>query len=428
MKESPGSIRVVWGALVLTSLVGRPSALAQTVPAIVGTSDRCHAAVFPRPKFEPDSALNVLVLSFSGHDDSSKKHGDDVSRRITTALPIFVNTSKIQLPSGEPLTHKNISVEYISCTVNSHAEARRLGKLSDAQLVIWGLASTNAEELGKLITKVRESTQKSVKLPLLDQIPITNTGTMIQNAIQIEWVLPEWPPLTGVFQTYLTAVDVPSFDLLGAKPKKVKTLAVFDLGFRELAGAQPHDLYRLVAAVAASRAERYDLASAITANVESSRPASTTQNTPAENLLVHSELQSALAGLHGLSESAVQPRAGLSSLVKAVRECEPDSISCRWISLMNLGWTLERAGDRKNAERCYKEAYKLAMIDKPDPEDLTLRDRVKRLEQERETPLIAWLLPLLGGAAAGIATAIAIPLALSPSYSPPSGTIDPRWR
>ena len=422
------SLHIVWAALSLGTLAGSTSAQAQGTPGTTAaqlvTSDRCNAAVFPQPKFEPDTALNVLVLSFSGHDQSSKKLGGDLSRRITAALPSFVNTSKIRLPSAEILTHKNISVEYVACTVSSHAEARRLGKLSGAQLVIWGLASSNEEDLGKLMTKVRKSGSNKGLQPLLDQIPITNSGSMLLNTIQIDFVLPEWPPLEGVVQTYLTAVDVPAFDAATAKAKKVKPLAVFDLGFSELAGTQPQELYKLVAAVAASRAEQYDVASAITAKVESAPIAPVGQETGSDVRPSHSELQSALAGLRGLSEGATLPRAGLASLVSAVRECEPDSISCRWIALMNLGWTLERAGDRENAKLCYKEAHRLAKTDKLDLDDQTLLDRIKRLEDDTRTPVIVWLLPLLGVAAAGVAAAIAVPVSLMP----PTGTTDLKWR
>ncbi|MBL9044305.1 MAG: tetratricopeptide repeat protein [Myxococcales bacterium] len=291
--------------------------------------------LFPEPT-EPRPELRVLITSFYGADEASEAYGHHVGSRMREEVESHAR-QEIK-PEYSGLQYSAIRVKFVPCSVDDHEKARTLGHKAQADVVLWGKAFCSG------------------KNPLACQTVMINSGNTIKDSPGARMknqsgpvvVQPPDPSTPGRFTTSLTVVRWLGLDANAQSQGQVRRSdQVAALGLPELVSDKPRVLIDVVIGLYAARAERHGLAAE----------------------LLERAKQDVAAGVDGAAELyrliggsyliAGRKEQGLANLEAALRTCRSVDDRCQSVGLANLGWAVDRLGDKAKALSYYKQALPL---------------------------------------------------------------------
>ena len=304
--------------------------------------DRCDKSMAPLPPFpsrKERPGLRLVVTRYHGASKESEDLGAELGSDLERAILEYAKsqqTTPLLRPAG--FTPDELQVRHVPCLVNSHAEARAVGLVWGADVVMWGQAYA-ATTSSRAIKRQRERAVDDAQgLCIACDNVITAKNVQVVG-IQIV------ARTGGRFKTSLTVVHWSTLEATG-KSHHLEEPTAMDLDFPALATNQPRALLHVVLAMYAADQGRHAVAAALFEQAQK-LPGFTGQRHPdIQRLLGRSLL---MAG---------QPKRGVAALNAALSGCATDT-SCRAIALNNLGSAYYHLGDNEKALKLHHLALPL---------------------------------------------------------------------
>ena len=290
---------------------------------------------FPEPT-EPRPELRVLITSFYGADEASEAYGKHVGSHMREEVESHAR-QEIK-PEYSGLQYSAIRVKFVPCSVDDHEKARTLGQKAQADVVLWGKAFCSGKN-PRACQTVMINSGNTIK---------DSPGATMKNQSGPVVVQPPDPSTPGRFTTSLTVVRWLGLEANAQSHGQLRRIdQVAALGLPELVSDKPRVLIDVVIGLYAARAQRHGLAAE----------------------LLERAKQDVAAGVDGAAELyrligtsyliAGRKEQGLANLEAALRACRSEDDRCQSVGLANLGWAVNRLGDKQKALSYYEQALAL---------------------------------------------------------------------
>lgn len=306
----------------------------------------------PLQPFADKKAFKVLILQFAGIGSNAEEFGLKLGRRMQMALERYKHDqahTQAWLDSG--LSASTFQVAFARCPISTHQQARQLGSILRADLVLWGQVAL--ETPPKISIEVHDSTKAGAKstppfLPkIANHVRVNNNGpgpTIVGNNTHVGQYFQDIHiagipnAVTGTLTPAITAVNS-SLEIEAKTGIKLSDCQeIHQMDFPKLATEEPLVILHLMLGFYANQNGRFQLATYYFDQAKGD-----------ENAFLDANSYSVLGRAY---IRAGVPQRGMNLLRKATQSFPSGSI-CESVALGHVAWGYYRTGQRKEALMIY---------------------------------------------------------------------------